>query len=196
MGTTCSYKPPGQPLVDFFVEHGVLRWSNENPRAYRVLDTALVKLSEFYVALEVVEKATGKRDVVALVIKVKMFREDASGFNFCWRDMDESMGPTATNCPERILKLLTLTDNAYALEWRRACWEKITKRKLVPPLKKDVVLNFRTPVPFSSGKQDKLVITAVRGQRIDCTDPNGWGWFRLTRSWINQQAAAGELSFS
>jgi len=196
MGTTCTYRTPGQPLLDFFVDSGVLRWSDDIPRAYRVLDTALVNLTEFYVALEVVDKATGDRLVTALVFLVKMFPEGTDGCNFCWKDLDENMGPTQMNCPERILKLLTPTDNANALEWRRACWEKIEKRKLVPPLRKDVVLSFKTPIPFASGKQDKLVITSVKGQCINCTDSNGWGWYRLTRKWVNQQAASGELSFS
>lgn len=196
MGWSCTYRTPGQPLAEFFVEHGVLSWSSDAPRQYEVLDSALVHLREFYVALKVTDKATGEYYVTALVILVKLGREDRNGFNCCYKTMDESWGPYQTNCPERILKLLTPTDDANSKEWRRTCWEKIEKRKLVPPLRKDVVLNFRTPIPFSSGKQDRLVVTSVKGRRVNCTDTNGWGWYRLTRDWINQQAAIGELSFS
>jgi hypothetical protein len=194
MGWTYTHKPAGQKILDFFVDHGVLRWPDDNPREHRVLDTALVNLTEFYVALEVTDKASGERYVTALVILVRMTRDHR--YNFGWKDMSEAMGPYQTNCPERILKLLTPTEHEWAAEWRQKCWKKIEERKLVPTLRKDVVLNFQTPIPFASGKQDKLVVTSVKGRRVNCADADGWGWYRLTRDWINHKAAIGELSFS
>lgn len=42
-------------------------------------------------------------------------------YSFGYKDMTESEGPCYTECPERILKLLTPTTNEYALKWRAAC---------------------------------------------------------------------------
>lgn len=42
-------------------------------------------------------------------------------FDFGYKDMTEHDGPYYHECPERILKLLTPTDNEYALKWRAAC---------------------------------------------------------------------------
>lgn len=43
---------------------------------------------------------------------------------FSYKIMDEAMGPCYYDCPAHVLKILSPTDNAYALEWRRACTEK------------------------------------------------------------------------
>lgn len=134
MGWTCTHKPKGQKITDFFVSHGTLRWSNDSPWVYTILDGALVKLSEFYAAVEKVHKETGERQVWAAVIMVKMFKEDRSGYNICYKDMDETVGPYISNCPERILKLLSPTENEYANSWRKCCWEKIEESKARPKL--------------------------------------------------------------
>lgn len=83
MGTSCSYRERGQKLLDFFVDHGVLSWSDDQPKRYRVLDTALVNLKEYYVALEIIDKTTGDRHVRAVEIMLKMFPEGKDGFNIC-----------------------------------------------------------------------------------------------------------------
>ena len=43
--------------------------------------------------------------------------------------MDESCGPGQCDCPNSILDLLSPTDNEYANEWRKACYENIAKKK-------------------------------------------------------------------
>lgn len=50
-------------------------------------------------------------------------------YNFSYKDMDESMGPGYCDCPKGILDLLSPTDNEYANEWRKACYENIAKKK-------------------------------------------------------------------
>lgn len=133
MGTTCTHKPKGMPVVEFLTQHGCFRWSDANPYAYRVLASAMIKFTEFYAAVEQVHKETGQRRVWAAVCKITfMGREDNWGHNFCYKDMDESMGPYFHNCPERILKLLTPTEYKYAQDWRDACWAKIEAKKARP----------------------------------------------------------------
>ena len=50
-------------------------------------------------------------------------------YNFSYKDMDESCGPFSYDCPESILKLLSPTDNEFALNWRKKCREHLQKRK-------------------------------------------------------------------
>lgn len=135
MGTTCTHKPKGMSIKDFFIDsnHGVLRWGDDNPHRYTVLDTAFVNLHEFYAAVEMIHKETGVRRVWAAIIKVTFNR--GADYEFCYKDMDESMGPYYTNCPERILKLLTPTEHEYAQTWRDACWAKIEAKKARPKIK-------------------------------------------------------------
>lgn len=170
MGWTTTYKPKGEPVLDFFIREGVLTWGEDNPNTYRVLDSALVNMRTFYAAVEQVNKETGKRIVWAAVILVSFKRDPhCHEFNFGWKDMDESCGPYEANCPERILKLLTPTDNEYALGWRAACWANIEKRKARKSLPPGTVLKYggnRLTIegPWSLNK-NKTVVWGPQGQQ-------------------------------
>lgn len=48
---------------------------------------------------------------------------------FGYKDMDETCGPYAYDCPESILKLLTDTDSEFALNWREMCRKKATEKR-------------------------------------------------------------------
>lgn len=50
-------------------------------------------------------------------------------FNFAYKDMDETCGPCQCDCPKGILDLLTPTDNDWANEWRKQCYENIINKK-------------------------------------------------------------------
>lgn len=138
MGTTCTHKPAGMPLEQFFIEHGVLRWGDNLPHTYRVLASAY-KAPAFYAAVEQVNKETGEREVWAAVIKVSYHKDH---YNLCYKDMSEDMGPCYYDCPAKILDLLTPTKSEYANTWRAKCREKLAEaaerraRKIGP----DVVL--------------------------------------------------------
>lgn len=49
--------------------------------------------------------------------------DHSSSFNFGYKDMDESVGPMESSCPVSILRLLSPTENEYALSWRERCRE-------------------------------------------------------------------------
>lgn len=188
MGTTCTHKPKGVSVVDFFLDHGVLTWPDDLPHTYRVLDSALVNLTEFYAAVEQVHKETGVRRVWAAVIKVMFIRSKRPdrwghvyGENFCYKDMDETMGPYYHNCPERILKLLTPTDRLYAQDWRDACWAKIEAKKARPKNKPGTCLLYGGNVYVL----DKSL--GNRGWRVHEAE-HGWE-YRMKRS----QVAAAEV---
>lgn len=191
MGWSCTFKPRYQSLAKFFEDHGVLSCSADLPRTYRVLDTAFVGLTEFYAALEIVEKETGAGRVVPLIILIRLFPEDRDGFNICYKDI----GLDRYNCPERILNLLTPTVSEDQLSWEKTCREKIEARKRIPRLSKGVVMDFSEPIQFSSGPVSRLVVDGVRGQRIMCTDENKYQSYRIKRAWLNEEANAGRVSF-
>lgn len=195
MGWTCTYKQPGIGLTQFFVDNGTLAWSVDKPYQYRVLDSALVKFVH-YAAIERIEKATGNRMVFATVILTKIFKKDRDGFNFCWKDMDESSGPCEDNCPERILNLLTEPFNEYAREWRQRCWAKVEVRKSMPKMVAGLKLVFADPVRFTTGPVAELVVRSVKGQRILCSRPDDdLGRYRLTRAWLQQRVFSNAVQF-
>ena len=116
MGWTFIQKPSN---VKDYIANDLLTWSNDLPTTYRVLDVKIVKMREAYAAVESVHKETGKRDVFAVIFLLDYRKDDY--YDFGYKDMDETCGPYARNCPVSILNLLTETDNEHALEWRAAC---------------------------------------------------------------------------
>lgn len=54
--------------------------------------------------------------------------DSKEGYNFGYKDMDESMGPCQCECPVSILDLLSPTDDEYTIEWREACRENAKKK--------------------------------------------------------------------
>jgi hypothetical protein len=90
-------------------------------------------------------------------------------YNFGYKDMEESMGPGASDCPEKILKLLTPTTSPYAIEWRKRCWDKINARKANPPLKLKVGMTVIAPdwTSFTNGYDGKkFIVDSVRPKRF------------------------------
>lgn len=96
--------------------------SNFTSENYEVVDIA-AKLTEVYAAIK--NKKT--QEVFAVILLVQHTR---GYYNFSYKSMDEFAGPGATNCPKKILDLLSpLTKendpNGWAENWRMKCWEKI-----------------------------------------------------------------------
>lgn len=200
MGWTETHKPKGQKIADFFYEHGVTRWGPDLPFEYKVLDSALVNMSTWYAAIEKVEKATGVREVFAAVILVKMWKPKTGDYwkhNIIYKDMDETMGPCESQCPERILDLLTPTEHEYAKDWRARCRAYHERRKAIPKLSKGVCMKFGEPVSFGDyGKEDYFRITQVKGPRIVCDAYSLGIRVRLTRSLILGRMENGGVTFS
>jgi hypothetical protein len=193
MGWTCTYKEPGVNLTQWFVDHGVLSWPDDGPYRYRVLDSALVR-SVHYAAIERVKKETGERKVFATVILTEP--HGRSGNNFCWKDMDESVGPTEDSCPARILDLLTETEGEYARNWRERCRARVAINKSMPKLVVGLKLVFAEPLKFNNGATvSELVIESLKGQRVTCTRPDGHELYRLTRPWLLKMSASHAVNY-
>ena len=169
MGWTTTYKPKGEPVLDFFIREGIFTWGEDCPNTYRVLDSALVNMRTFYAAIEQVNKETGKRIVWAAIVLVRHYPKDPC-YNISWKDMDEGCGSYETNCPERILKLLTPTDNEYALGWRAACWANVEKRKARKNLPPGTVLKYGGATYIVEGvanwNKHKTIVCGAFGEKL------------------------------
>jgi len=71
------------------------------------------KGNTFYVAYK-----TKDNDVSALVVLTSKNKDE-----FLYKVIGESCMPYQFDCPKRILKLLTPTNNDYANQWRNKCLE-------------------------------------------------------------------------
>jgi len=144
MGWTFTHKTKDQSVKQFFEkefngEHG------------KVLDCA-VKNRAAYIAFERAN-GSGRRKVFALVCLLSYRPRDH--FNFGYKDMDETMGPFECDCPERILDLLTDTDDETAGRWRKRCRENLDKGKVVSALTPGTVIEFDAGLTFSNGRRVK-----------------------------------------
>lgn len=174
MGWMYTYKEPGVPVIDFFRKQ--FDFQREDGHYGKVLDCAVVNMNTAYIAYEIGD-AQGNREVIAYVC---LLHYTPSYYdNFGYKDMDETMGPYQYDCPERILKLLTPTDNEYALQWREKCWENIRKRKAQPRLKKGMMIEFAKPIAFNNGVEES-VFTVVDPRRL--IFQNRYMKFKLHRS--------------
>lgn len=69
----------------------------------------------------------------------------------------EEMGPSESNCPDRILNMLSSADQVggYAAEWRERCRANNAAKKAanVTKLEPGMVIELETPMTFSNGEE-------------------------------------------
>lgn len=149
----------------------------EGGKGLRVLDSAVVGMRTYYAAAEVTVNGEG-REVIAIVCLVHWNPRDARGEHFGFKDMDETMGPCEDDCPERILKLLTPTDNETALQWRRRCLANLRLR--ARPMTEGMRIRFANPIAFTDGYSGTEFVVAKRGRQIVFRSPDGGGPYRIS----------------
>lgn len=132
-------------------EHFECQWNNEN---FQIIDFSRVG-NTLYMAIEHIPKG----NVFAMVVRISF-----EGRLFYWKDMEESMGPYYHDCPLRILKKLSPTDNTYALEWRKRCWEHHKNKKLKEPFRHGDILEFPYEIEFMDGYVAKKMILVKHGR--------------------------------
>ena len=124
MGWLFFHKDRNLPTSLWFKEH--LTYEGEH-FSYKPLATSLSKYGRVgYAAVEITNRNTLDKEVIAFVYLFNYF--PSKYHNFGYKDMDETMGPVESNCPMRLLKLLTPTDNKWANEWRERCWNRYRKK--------------------------------------------------------------------
>lgn len=176
MGWSYGSKPDN--VKEYFTNQ--LNYSRDG-FSQRCLDIAIVNLKTIYAAVEQVGN-DGIKNVSAAIIAINFITKKEDGFKsteFGYKDMDETMGCYQTDCPERILKLLTPTDNEYAKAWREACWSRINKRKENKVSDGDVI-RFNEKIRFSSGNSyDTFKVIVRQGKAtLMCIDEYGYHLFR------------------
>jgi len=149
VGWTVTHKPKGQTLKEFFTEEF----------GEGVLDVAQVGFTEAYVAY----KCRDGR-VIAIACHTRYYNDPY--FNFGYKDVSEDMGPYICNCPERILKQLSPTDNNWAKEWRKRCWESIRRKKKSSLIRDGDFIKFREPISFQGGETLNLFKVEKSGRRV------------------------------
>jgi hypothetical protein len=124
MGWTWTHRPHHQPVMDYVKEQ--FTWETERVRV-RVLDASLVRFRTAYLACETLHKDDGRTEVWAGVCLVGYAPK--SYYNIGTKEIDETMGPCESECPQRILDLLTPTNSQWANEWRQRCWRYHAARR-------------------------------------------------------------------
>ena len=122
MGWLFVHRDSSQSIADFF------KTELKSPGRYEVLDCVVVKNEVAYLAVRHTNKV-GVSVVGAVVCLLEHATRDY--YNFGYKDIDETMGPAESECPERILKQLTPLESAayqsmcssvdYAKDWRDRC---------------------------------------------------------------------------
>ena len=164
MGSTGTYKPNGQPLKEFFKNE--FRWS-DYPEA-GLIDLATRGMRAAYAA---VRHPHGY--VFACAIKITYYPKDRE--NIVYRIDDESAGPVLSNCPKKILDLLTPDQDMIEkygqkpdgtwLEWRQRCRANLAQYQALraQKIRDGDVLKFEEPLNFTDGSvRDTFIVRRDR----------------------------------
>lgn len=110
------------------------------------------------------------------------------GYNFGYKDLEESMGPLERQCPKRIITAASpLRDETkgYAAKWRQACLENLRKKAeaRANPLRDGTKIKLNRPVRFTDGYEDdtftaRTIVYRGRNKRV-LVGQNG-GLYRVT----------------
>lgn len=130
MGWTTTHRDKSKSVQAFLIERN--NCANEHGR-WEVLDIATVR-NTVYMAIRRT-RPDGSSYVFAAVTLTKHWPRAKDGYNFGWKDMDESVGPNEAECPMRILRLLsplepTEVKNRHSIAWRQKCLENIARMKI------------------------------------------------------------------
>ena len=149
----------------------------------RVLRSALVGVRVYYAAVE--HFSAKGRAVFGIVCLVRYNLRDREGYIFGYKDMDEGMGPSESDCPEAILDLLTPTDRPYAIAWRERCRANAAARRRLsakPTPRPGQTIVFDTPLRFADGRSHERleVVANPRSHRTMLfRDPACGGLYRI-----------------
>jgi hypothetical protein len=165
MGWTFLHKEKKQKLADFFKQEFTYV-----TKGCEILDVAS-HLNVAYIALQL-----PTHEVTALVVLLRHVPTEY--YNFGYKDMDETQGPNESNCPERILKLLTPTTSEYALAWRKRCYDNLSKRKNAA--KVGDTIHLTESLTFTDGHKGDTFKIVQHSEHIYFQDVTTRGLYRIT----------------
>lgn len=167
-----------------------------NAGHFEVVKSSMVG-NVYYGAIKVLLKRNGKDDngkdvyveipkegqeTFAVIFLTSVDSKDY--FNFSYKDMDETMHPYNYDCPIGILNLLSKTDNEYALEWRKKCYEKHDEKN-AEKKNPDSLKNLPVGSKISFIAKWETKANKV-GDEIILTKSNGWNkpyWYGYGYRW-------------
>ena len=174
MGWLYTNKPAGMSMRDFFSE----RFDHENGK---VLDVAMVGWTEAYIAYEVTNN-DGTKNVIGIACLINFCPNDPY-CNFGYKAMEETMGPSISNCPRRILEKLTPTTHKWAIEWRERCWQKVRQREAKRGLLKDGdLIRFAHPISFTNGYAGDTFRVEKKRNKVRFRPPSSFTLYRI-KNW-------------
>lgn len=153
--------------TSFNLNQPVKQWFNEkyNNEHHEVIDVAIVKRTRLYAAVK--DKKTN--DVFALIFLLRW--QPKSDMNFSYKDMDETVGPYYYDCPKKIFKLLTPTNNEYAIGWRKNVEEYHSNNDKLK--NKNTVIVFDEAIEFTNGMSFKAFKKEGKGVYAGTIQENG-----------------------
>lgn len=154
----------------------LLTWETDTVRV-RPLDLA-IKLSVAYAAVETVQKDSGHAEVWCAVILMRYSKVKDDRFPWGHKDLEESMGPYECDCPERILNLLTPTNNETARQWRLQCRERLNRPGMPAA---GTRVQFDVPIEFKNGAMLREFIVEACGRRRRLRGTDG-ALYRIPRT--------------
>ena len=105
------------------------------------------------------------------VLAVKRTRDY---YNFTYKDMDESVGPCESSCPERLLdrleELVPEPPNEYARQWRERCRAEIATKERARLVTRGTVVHFAEALHFSDGVAEDEFVFVGRSSFLRVTD--------------------------
>lgn len=108
--------------------------------------------------------AAVKSRVTDEVFAVIAVLDSKDGFGF--KLMDETMGPYFYNCPDKILKLLTPTDNTFALKWREQVMKFRTMKTAAKNIQNGNVIKFDEQISFGPYGYEDTFTVSKRGSVV------------------------------
>lgn len=180
MGWTGTHRNHGQSLLEFFKEEF------EGPR-HEILDLATVNRNTCYILMR--HKAYNHfgfhyPEYLFCAVVLLKFAPKAY-YNIYYKDLDESVGPCESECPERILKAIAPypPSNKWAWDWRQRCWNNIKRRQSRPKFQIGDVLEFKHSMTFTDGvERNKFTVRKTKPLRF--ADSTGY-WVRLNQRTLN-----------
>lgn len=192
MGWTWTHKPHDVKAVEFLRKQYTF---TDGPASMEVLADALVQRSVWYAVI----KRTAPTGEVIHFLAVTLVKFANSEFNIGWKEMEDTMGPCETSCPERILdladQLAPLDDEndkaRWGRDWRARCRARIAKRK--GAAKPGDRIAFSAPIKFTDGTIERFFELVKRERRIVFKGNTSGLHFRIS-NWQERDYAIVEVA--
>jgi hypothetical protein len=183
MGSTCARKNPNVTPLQFFENEGYFNGENEKCK-WSLVDHAQVG-GCLYTVVDEVKKDGSETRRCLFVIKY-----DVKDGEICWKVIDEEAGPTASDCPIRLIKLMGPPRNESAERWRERCRDndadKKARKKNSSLVVDGDVLVMSEPICFRDGQvfgevevvswKSRIFKLGNSNFKISAAKLNGYGW--------------------